>query len=138
MPTRDCRCSRPPSAFRPPAARLISAWRWRFQKIGRLDEAASEYEKALALDDTDEEAHNNLAVILSSRRQYAEARRHLLRAIEVKPDYVQSYVNLGVLSVAMKQYAEAIAYSQRALALDPTMLGCHFTIAVALCAGPAG
>jgi tetratricopeptide (TPR) repeat protein len=116
----------------PPSAKAHFGLAMAYQTIGRTDEAAKEYEAALALDDHDPEAHNNLAVILSGRREYEEAKRHLHRAIEVSPKYAQSYVNLGVLCAVQGQYADAIAYSQHALELDPLMLGCRYTIALAL------
>jgi Flp pilus assembly protein TadD len=116
----------------PPSAKTHFGLAMAYQKIGRSDEASAEFEAALGLDDHDPEAHNNLAVILCGRRQYDQARRHLLRAIEVKPNYSQSYVNLGVLSMVTGHYADAITDSQHALELDPSMLGCHHTIALAL------
>jgi tetratricopeptide (TPR) repeat protein len=116
----------------PPSAKTHFGLAMAYQRLARADEAAAEYEAALALDDYDPEAHNNLAVILSGRRKYEEAKRHLLRAIEVKPNYAQSYVNLGVLSAVTGQYADAITYSQQALELDPLLISCHYTIALAL------
>ncbi len=116
----------------PPSSKRHFALALALQKLGRLNEAAAEYQTTLALDDTDAEAHSNLAVILSGQQQLDEARSHLLRSIEVDPDYLNSYVNLGVVCMALGRYADAITYSQRALELDPSMLVCHTTIAMAL------
>jgi tetratricopeptide (TPR) repeat protein len=116
----------------PPNPKIQFAYALGLQKLGRIDEAAEQYRETLALDDTDAEAHSNLAVILSSRTQFADAKQQLLRAIQVDPDYVNAYINIGVVSMALGQYADAIAFSQRALAIDRSLLVCHSTIALAL------
>jgi protein O-mannosyl-transferase len=113
-------------------SRIHFAYALALQKLGRLDEAAEQYRQTLVLDDTDAEAHSNLAVILSARKDYGDAKQQLLRAIQVDPDYVNAYINIGVVCMALGQYADAITLSQRALEIDPSLLNCHSTIALAL------
>ena len=44
----------------------------------------------------------------------------MLRALDLKPNYVEAHVNLGVLHWKMGNPAEAVAAWERALMLDPT------------------
>ncbi len=116
----------------PPNPKIQFAYALGLQKLGQIDEAAVQYRQTLALDDTDAEAHSNLAVILSARKKYGDAKQQLLRAIQVDPDYVNAYINIGVVCMALGQYADAIRFSQGALEIDPSLLTCHSTIALAL------
>ncbi|MCP5044073.1 MAG: tetratricopeptide repeat protein, partial [bacterium] len=60
------------------------------------DEAERFYRRALELDPCYEEAHNNLAAVISGTDPDA-AVKHLRRAIEIDPEYVDAHENLGVI-----------------------------------------
>ena len=116
----------------PPSSKRHFALALALQKVGRLDEAA-QYRETIALDNTDAEAHSNLAVILTGQKQLEAAREQLLEAIKVDPDYVKAYVNMGVVCMGLGRYDDMITYSQKALEIDPSLLECHVAIAIALC-----
>jgi Flp pilus assembly protein TadD len=116
----------------PPSSKRHFALALALQKLGRVNEAAAEYQATIALDHTDAEAHSNLAVILTGQKQLEPARQQLLQAIEVDPGYVKAYINMGVVCMALGRYDDAITYSQKALEIDPSLLDCHVAIAMAL------
>jgi protein O-mannosyl-transferase len=101
------------------------------QGVGRLDEAADHYQRALALNDNHAEAHTNLAIILSQRHRYGEAKAHFLKALQINPQHAKACVNLGTLCLETQDYDDAIRYSEQALALDPRLQNCHWNLALA-------
>ena len=50
---------------------------------------------------------------------YAEAKASLLRALELKPNYVEAHVSLGVLHQKLGNLTDAVKTWERALQLDP-------------------
>jgi protein O-mannosyl-transferase len=99
--------------------------------VGRSDEAAEEYRRAIAVDDTNPEAQTNLAGILCARGQYQEAKLHLLRAIQLGPTNASAYAGLGWVSLRLGEYSRAVSYSETALRMDADQIICHYTIAKA-------
>lgn len=89
--------------------------------------------------ETNERAHNNYASALlraldaepgpipptgagiesAVEKTVREIERHLLRAVELKPDYAGAYINLGNVQVRLGQTDAAIASFNKALELDP-------------------
>ncbi|MEF3192081.1 MAG: tetratricopeptide repeat protein, partial [Campylobacterales bacterium] len=63
-------------------------------KSGRLKEALTLYEKALALEPKDATIYNSAAVVAQAIRAYEKAERWYRQAITLKPDYADAYSNL--------------------------------------------
>lgn len=57
--------------------------------------------------------------MLNANKEYSSARVALLKSLEFKTDYTNTYLELGFASSRMRQDEEAIAYYQKAIALDP-------------------
>ena len=80
-------------------------------KSGKHQEAANTLEQALAYDAEFASAHNNLGVQYVLLRRPADARRELLRAIELDPALEGAFLNLARLElqsgnpIAAEQYA---------------------------------
>ena len=55
----------------------------------------------------------------SERGQEAKSVRHLQRAIEIFPDYLEAHNNLGVRYMTARQYDAAVAEFQKTVELDP-------------------
>lgn len=64
--------------------------------------------------------HMNLGGYLAERGQYDAARKHMVRAIEVKPDLPEAYYNLGGLDLTQGRFRESAENFGRSLQLDPT------------------
>ncbi|MGA8515840.1 MAG: tetratricopeptide repeat protein, partial [Burkholderiaceae bacterium] len=82
--------------------------------------AQRNFEKALQLEDTLAEAHNNLAYSLRMQgtHNFDRAMRHYNRAIELKPNLAQAYMYRGVLFTQLGDFARAAADHATLLKLD--------------------
>jgi len=63
-------------------------------RLGDLDVAAQAYRKALAIDDTNANAHNDFGVLLGQQGRTVEAVVHFKAAIALKPDLLEAAQNL--------------------------------------------
>lgn len=81
---------------------------------GWLDEAASEFQKAIRLDPDSAHAHDNLATIFAERGQLEEALTEFMEAVRLEPDspttrhYLASFLAAHGQDLAMAQYRKAI------------------------------
>jgi tetratricopeptide (TPR) repeat protein len=69
--------------------------------------------------------------------RYAEAKASLLKALELKPNYVEAHVNLGVLHQKLGNLTEAVKSWERALQLDPKHRLARIYLKQATAPGPA-
>jgi eukaryotic-like serine/threonine-protein kinase len=77
--------------------------------------------KALELDPDLAEGHNSLAFVRHKlERNWAEAEREFLRAIELDPGYLWAHHWYALFLAAMGRHQESIAEIKRALEIDPT------------------
>jgi tetratricopeptide (TPR) repeat protein len=63
----------------------------------RTPQAIAAYGRALELDPTRHQVHNQLGILLAVQGRHEEARRHFERALELKPDYAAARANLARL-----------------------------------------
>ena len=80
----------------------------------KFSKAEKEFRKALALNETFAEAHNNLAYTLRKQgpEYYDEALQHYNRSIELNPDLDEPYMYRGVLFVQMNNNNMALTDHQ--------------------------
>ena len=90
-----------------------------YQEQGRLDEAVSEYKKALALYPDDFKAHYNLGVVHDSQGDLNAAVNHYRKAIELNPNFADAHFNLANIYHKQSLPAEAIEQYRRVIELDP-------------------
>ena len=64
-------------------------------------------------------ALNNLALLLTKRKQHEEALTLYREVIRIDPRYGNAYVGMGVALGQMRRYAEALKMFEQALALEP-------------------
>jgi len=89
---------------------------------GRYDEAASSFEKALALHPRDVEAENNLGLSLRELNKLTEARAAFQAAIDWQgsaPADAQPYLNLGSLLAEQGELDKAIPLLVKAVNMSP-------------------
>jgi tetratricopeptide (TPR) repeat protein len=84
-----------------------------------VDDAIARYRRAIALDSTYFEAHDNLGVALSRQGRFAEAIEHFRRALALAPSKRETHNNLGVAAARLGRYDEALAEYAEAIELDP-------------------
>jgi hypothetical protein len=88
-------------------------------RLGRWDEAAESFRRALAIRPEYAPARNNLGNALNQQGRPSEAAECFRAAIRAQPDLVQAYNNLGNTLKALGRIDEAIAQYREALRLVP-------------------
>lgn len=114
---------KPPAKARDAFARGI-----RFDQAGAIENAAAEFEKAIALDPEFSEAHGNLGVEYSAAGRLAEAAAEFRRAMAIDPATSVHHSNLALVLVRLKQNQEAENEAQAALSQDSTNASGHLVL----------
>lgn len=82
---------------------------------GKINEAFTEFQKALVLNPNNKETLNYLGYISTRFKKYNEAVSYYKRAISLDPNYAEAVHNLGVTYADMEDWDEAIKYFKAAL-----------------------
>jgi tetratricopeptide (TPR) repeat protein len=77
-------------------------------------------------------AHNNLALELQQRGQFAEADAQFARAVSLQPDYVTAHYDWGVMLLAQGRAADAAGQLETAVRLAPNHADAHVNLGNAL------
>ncbi|MDY7230884.1 social motility TPR repeat lipoprotein Tgl [Hyalangium rubrum] len=86
------------------------------QQAGNIQEALSEYQKAVTLDPENADARNALGLVLhESFRRPVEAIEHYEKALELRPNFSEARTNLANVHLAQGRYDEAIKLYEQAL-----------------------
>ncbi len=101
-----------------------------YQQQGRTQDALSLL-NAIAKSSPDPTLHFTLGTLHLHQRDLELARQDFLRALQLKPDYVECYSNLGSVFLLQDKYPEAIEALGRFRALRPEMAGTYFYLAIA-------
>ena len=99
---------------------------------GRLEEAASNFQRAVELRPADTETRNDLGVVLGRLGRRDEAEASYREAIRLRPAFADAHNNLGNLLRNRGRHDEAIACFREALRLRPGYPEAHNNLAIAL------
>jgi tetratricopeptide (TPR) repeat protein len=91
----------------------------RFTLEGRLSEAASAFEHAVALDPSNGNAFYSLGNVYAEMGRWADAVNAYYKAVSLNKDDVEAYNNLGIALGARGRYAQAEAAFERAVKIYP-------------------
>jgi Flp pilus assembly protein TadD len=86
---------------------------------GRMDEAISEFQKALRIQPNDADSHNNLGTVLRQKGKIDEAISEYRLALQTNPALAEAHYNLGIAFLQKGDTAQAISEYQEALRIDP-------------------
>lgn len=86
---------------------------------GNLDEAVAAYVAATNLRPHEGIFHRELAFVQCARRQWSEAVKVALRALDCQPEDVETLHCLGVCALQSGHYGESVNILRKALELDP-------------------
>jgi len=90
-----------------------------YARIGRGEEAESQFKRVLAASPNDAVAWNNLGAVYLTGNRLAEARTALVRAIEIDPALAGAHNGLGVVYARSGDIPRAVAEWKKALELRP-------------------
>jgi tetratricopeptide (TPR) repeat protein len=96
------------------------------QNLGRLDEAVSSYDRAIALDPNLFEVHYNRANALRDLGLLEDAIASYERAIELKPGIAEAYSNRGSALRDLRRLEEAVQSYDEAVACNPRLAEVHY------------
>lgn len=102
-------------------------------KFESLDEAESEYRKAIQLDPSNAISFYNFGNLLGHLRRYEEAEAAYRKAIELNPSDTAIHNNLGNSLKDMKRFNEAEQSIRKAIDLDDSNADAHNNLGVLLC-----
>ena len=100
-----------------------------YEQQDKLDESLKMYQKSLALDNNDPEAHNNLGLVLQKLGRLQEAMLSLKKAIALKPDFIIAIYNLGNTLKEIGNLEEAEINLKRCIELKPNFIEAYINLA---------
>ena len=89
-------------------------------KAGRLNDAATLYGQALALNPTEAVYYSNRSSVLLSLQQHDAALRDAQESARLRPEWAKAHLRVGAALSEMKRHAEAAVAYSKALRLEPT------------------
>jgi serine/threonine protein kinase/Flp pilus assembly protein TadD len=90
-----------------------------YNGTGKYEEAAGQFQRAVLLDPTRDDAFRGLAFAYERLGRQGDAERTFQRAIQVRPQYWASYEWLGTFYAEHARYEEAARQFTQAIALAP-------------------
>ena len=94
-------------------------------QLGRTDEALAAFDRALAIDPQDAEAHNYRGVALALLGRIDEALAAFDRALAINPQDAKAHDYRGAVLAQLGRMDEALAAFDRALAINPQDAEAH-------------
>jgi len=119
-------------AVNPGSGKYLMSYTDALRALGKIDEVAATYRRALQIKPDFAEAHNNLGNALQLLQQLDAAAASFRRALEIKPAYVDAHNNLGVVLQSLGQLDDAAACFRRALKINPDYAAAHCNLGVVL------
>lgn len=86
---------------------------------GRLRDAISAYDKAIAVDPAFADAHSNRGLALRDQGHFGDALASFDRAIGCRPDFADAHSNRGIVLKELGRLEEALRSYNQAIALKP-------------------
>ncbi len=103
-----------------------------YLRLGRAHDALQVYEKALAIDPDNAQAHMGVCQIALRRRKYSVAAQAALEALERMHGYPLAHFSLGRALAGMRKYAAAAEAFRAAIACNPNFPEAHVRLAALL------
>jgi protein O-mannosyl-transferase len=95
---------------------------------GHLEEAITNYRKALSIKPSFPEAYNNLGAALMAQNKPAEALKQYKIAVAQDPHYADALINIGYILFTQKNLKLAGRYYQEALKNEPNNHIAHYNL----------
>jgi tetratricopeptide (TPR) repeat protein len=105
-----------------------------FLQKGRLDDAISEYQRALLINPAVAETEYDLGSAYLQEGQVDAAAAHFQSALQINPSFAPAHFSLGNISMQNGQMDDAISQYQAALKINPANPDAHLSLGNALMA----
>ena len=89
------------------------------EKQGSLNQAISNFDKAISINPRFFLAYNNLGNVMKNLGKFEQSLYQYEQAIKIKPDYFEAYYNLASLYRYFYKYNEAIENYRKAIKIKP-------------------
>lgn len=93
------------------------------KRMGRLEEARTHYQSALAMRPSYAEAHNNLGLLFNTLGDAEAAKIEIRRAIELSPQYADAYVNAAAVALTERAFGESLRWLDNLDSFAPDHVG---------------
>jgi len=97
-------------------------------KKGDVEKAIHHWGEVVRIDDHDAKGHHNLAFALDKAGQPQEAKKHMLKALDIMPDFTEAHHHLSILLREEGDLEGAIRHARRALDINPDYAEAHITL----------
>jgi Flp pilus assembly protein TadD len=92
---------------------------WGLRKLGRWEDGASAFRKAMELGGANKDTLNELAICLMESGNFKSARKELELALIEDPENIKIISNLGALALKAGDNREAAGFFRTVLELEP-------------------
>ncbi|MHB8108796.1 MAG: tetratricopeptide repeat protein [Syntrophorhabdaceae bacterium] len=99
-----------------------------YSQQGRIDEAISRYQTAIALSPGFYRPYNDLGNAYFNQGRLDDALKQYQQTLALKPDYAEPHNNIGIVYVKKGRYSEAIGEFLMALKLKPDYADAHVNL----------
>jgi tetratricopeptide (TPR) repeat protein len=98
---------------------------------GMLEEAAAQFEKAIALDPTDHKGYYNLGLVYHQKGDLTKALEYFKRSVTLNPKSVKAHYNLATIYLQQRDWDLAIGHYFKVTELDPEIAMAHYNLGMA-------
>lgn len=92
---------------------------WGHRRLGRYEEAAQAFARAIELGADTADAYNELAICRLELGEYEESQKNLDKALSMEPENTKIISNLGVLALRQEHFDEARRFFETVRVIEP-------------------
>ena len=100
-----------------------------YAKDGQFELAITEYKQAVALDPSNSNTYENLAISYAKTGKFNNAVETMQTAIQLNPDDAMKYATLGIIYHANMQLNDALEYYKLSLRINPGLSEIYYNMA---------
>ena len=86
---------------------------------GQLDQAAFAFDKAITIEPSSADAHNNLGNVLRGLGKLEEALEAFNKSISINPEYAEAFNNIGIVLQRQGKLEEALRAFDKSISIKP-------------------
>ena len=102
------------------------------QKAGRMDDAVTNYQKAIRMKPDNAKTYYNLGIVFYEKKQFDDAITNFQKALRLNPEFADAYSGLGNSFKEKGLLDEAVHFYQKALQADPDRAEIYYNLGIVL------